>query len=360
ESNARAEREKSENNERMMALNRVVDNLQREKQAADAETAVKVIAPSVTTQANTATAELVVITHSLPSDGVQVLPSQGVPQGLNSSTPLPPRGAMRGARAQNYYGSREYVNQNLSSHRSITFQDPLVHQAHPVEGGHGYVDPYYEEPTDFQETRIGDCNSTVPQFNQSNRGTSHPPQQQYQPPPQGLPQQQRPPPQPSLPPQQPQQQFHPQQPPQFQQQRQPQGQRAERRKIPTNLCPRFGERYNNRDFNTFEWEFRQICVLHEVPEEEKLTRFMLHLEGAIQNHAQTFIENRGANIRYDDLISELRRSFQRKIDVNEAESQLHGRKWNPYEVTIDEFLHDTRLLVQQAYPGEQQRWDTKT
>ncbi|MCP4476345.1 MAG: hypothetical protein GY821_17655 [Gammaproteobacteria bacterium] len=39
---------------------------------------------------------------------------------------------------------------------------------------------------------------------------------------------------------------------------------------------------------------------------------------------------------------------------------MHGRKWNPYEVTIDEFLHDTRLLVQQAYPGEQQRWDTKT
>ncbi|MCP4486394.1 MAG: hypothetical protein GY820_03605, partial [Gammaproteobacteria bacterium] len=72
------------------------------------------------------------------------------------------------------------------------------------------------------------------------------------------------------------------------------------------------------------------------------------------------MENRGADIRYDDLISELRHSFQRKIDVNEAESQLHGRKWNPYEVTIDEFLHDTRLLVQQAYPGEQQRWDTKT
>ncbi|MCP4492123.1 MAG: hypothetical protein GY820_33170, partial [Gammaproteobacteria bacterium] len=92
----------------------------------------------------------------------------------------------------------------------------------------------------------------------------------------------------------------------------------------------------------------------------KLTRFMLHLEGAIQNHAQTFMENRGANLRYEDLVSELRRSFQRKIDVNEAESQLHGRKWNPYEVTIAEFLHDTRLLVQQAYPGEQQRWDTKT
>ncbi|MCP4493077.1 MAG: hypothetical protein GY820_38130, partial [Gammaproteobacteria bacterium] len=158
----------------------------------------------------------------------------------------------------------------------------------------------------------------------------------------------------------PQQQPHFQQPPPFQPPRQPQAQRVEKRKIPTNLCPRFGERYNNRDFNTFEWEFRQICALHEVPEEEKLTRFMLHLEGAIQNHAQTFMENRGANLRYDDLINELRRSFQRKIDVNEAESQLHGRKWNPYEVTIDEFLHDTRLLVQQAYPGEQQRWDAKT
>ncbi len=101
-------------------------------------------------------------------------------------------------------------------------------------------------------------------------------------------------------------------------------------------------------------------MLYEVPDEEKLMRFMLHLEGAIQNHAQCWLDNRGANPRYEDLISKLRHSFQRTIDVNEAESQLHGRKWNPYEGTIDEFLHDTHLLVQQAYPGEQRRWDTKT
>ncbi|MCP4491336.1 MAG: hypothetical protein GY820_29075, partial [Gammaproteobacteria bacterium] len=97
-----------------------------------------------------------------------------------------------------------------------------------------------------------------------------------------------------------------------------------------------------------------------MPDNEKLTRFMLHLEGAIQNHAQCWLDNREQNPRHEDLINELRQSFQRKIDVDEAESQLHGRKWNPYEVTIDEFLHDTRLLVQQAYPGEQRRWDTKT
>ncbi|MCP4459562.1 MAG: hypothetical protein GY816_16295, partial [Cytophagales bacterium] len=90
--------------------------------------------------------------------------------------------------------------------------------------------------------------------------------------------------------------------------------------------------------------------MYEVPDEEKLTRFMLHLEGAIQNHAQCWLDNRGANPRHKDLVSELRRSFQRKIDIDEAENQLHGRKWNPYEVTIDEFLHDTRLLAQQAYP----------
>ncbi|MCP4490368.1 MAG: hypothetical protein GY820_24070, partial [Gammaproteobacteria bacterium] len=174
--------------------------------AADAETAVKAVDSSVTTQANTTTAGPVVTNHSLPSDGVQVLPSQGVPQGLNSSTPLPPKGAMRGARAQNYQGSREYVNQNFSSHRLITFQDPLVQQVHTVEGGHGYADPYYDEPTDFQEVRIGDCNSTAPQFNQSTRGTFHPPQQQYQSQPQFLPlqppPQQFPPPQRHIPPQQ--------------------------------------------------------------------------------------------------------------------------------------------------------------
>ncbi|MCP4489855.1 MAG: hypothetical protein GY820_21435, partial [Gammaproteobacteria bacterium] len=148
--------------------------------------------------------------------------------------------------------------------------------------------------------------------------------------------------------------------PPTQQQPRPQGQRNEYKKIPTNFCPRFGERYNARDFNTFEREFRQICTLYVVPDNEKLTRFMLHLEGAIQNHAQCYIDNNEREVTYTDLVSELRRSFQRRVDVDEAENQLHGHKWNPYEITIDEFLHDTRLLVQQAYPGVQMRWDTKT
>ncbi|MCP4492126.1 MAG: hypothetical protein GY820_33185 [Gammaproteobacteria bacterium] len=195
---AQSELRRVTDNDLITKLNRQVDNFQREKQAAGAETAVKAVDSSATTQANTTTAGPVAPSHSLPSDGVQVLPPQGVPQGLNSSTPLPSRGAMRGARAQNLQGPREYYNQNLSSHWSITFQDPLVQQVHTVEGGHGYVDPYYDEPTDFQEVRIGDCNSTAPQFNQSTRGTFHPPQRQYQPQPHFLPSQ--PPPQPFPPP----------------------------------------------------------------------------------------------------------------------------------------------------------------
>ncbi|MCP4493625.1 MAG: hypothetical protein GY820_40940, partial [Gammaproteobacteria bacterium] len=187
DNNAQAELRKVADNDIITKLNRQVDNYQREKQAAAAETAVKAVDSSATTQANTTTAGSVAPSHSLPSDGVQVLPSQGVPQGMNSSTPLPSRGAMRGARAQNFSGPREFYNQNISSHRSITFQDPLVQQVYTVEGGPGYVDPYYDEPTDFQETRIGDCNSTAPHFNQSTRGTFHPPQQQYQPQPQFLP-----------------------------------------------------------------------------------------------------------------------------------------------------------------------------
>ncbi|MCP4493884.1 MAG: hypothetical protein GY820_42280, partial [Gammaproteobacteria bacterium] len=109
----------------------------------------------------------------------------------------------------------------------------------------------------------------------------------------------------------------------------------EYRKIPTVLCPRFGERYNTKDFNTFEWEFSQLCILCEVPADQKLTRFMLHLEGPIQNHAQCWLDSREGQIpEYRALIEELRRSFQCTIDVEEAESNLHGRKWNPYEMTI--------------------------
>ncbi|MCP4489254.1 MAG: hypothetical protein GY820_18370, partial [Gammaproteobacteria bacterium] len=161
-SNAKIDHIQTETNRKIDALNKNVDylkNKEKASQSADAETAVKIVDSSVTTQANTTTAGPVVTNHSLPTDGVQVLPSQGVPRGLNSSTPLPPKGAMRGARVQNFRGSREHVNQNISSHRSITFQDPLVQQVHTVEGGHGYADPYYDEPTDFQEVRIGDCNS---------------------------------------------------------------------------------------------------------------------------------------------------------------------------------------------------------
>ncbi len=121
----------AENNRKVDALNKNIDymkNKEKARQSADAETVVKVVDLSVATQANTTTAGPVITDHTLPLDGAQVLPLQGVPQGLNSSTPWPPRGAMHGARAQSYHGPREYVNQNFSSHWSITFQDPLVQQ----------------------------------------------------------------------------------------------------------------------------------------------------------------------------------------------------------------------------------------
>ncbi|MCP4485825.1 MAG: hypothetical protein GY820_00635, partial [Gammaproteobacteria bacterium] len=85
DTNAQAELRKIADHDTITKLNRTVDNFQREKQAAAAETAVKAVDSSATTQANTTTAGSVASTHSLPSDGVQVLPSQGVPQGLNSS-----------------------------------------------------------------------------------------------------------------------------------------------------------------------------------------------------------------------------------------------------------------------------------
>ncbi len=52
---------------------------------------------------------------------------------------------MWGARAQSFRGTREYVGRNYTSHRAISFQNPVVQSEHPVEGEHDYVDPYYEE-----------------------------------------------------------------------------------------------------------------------------------------------------------------------------------------------------------------------
>ncbi|MCP4488791.1 MAG: hypothetical protein GY820_15990, partial [Gammaproteobacteria bacterium] len=266
--------------------------------------------------------------NTVPPAGVSISAPTNALRAVSNSTPLSQgggttRGGPRGYQAQvprhsmtfSRGGGRQLPHQ-------ITFQDPVVRSEHYVEEEEEYVDPYHEEDTQrVHQVNTGDFNTTVPQFNRATTGTPRP-TTPYQP--------------------------------------RPQGQRTEYKKIPTNLCPRFGERYNARDFNTFEREFCQICIFYSVPDNEKLMRFMLHLEGAIQNHAQCYIDNNEREVTYADLVSELRRSFQRKVDVDEAENQLHGRKWNPYEVTIDEFLHDTRLLVQQAYPGEQRRWDTKT
>ncbi|MCP4487170.1 MAG: hypothetical protein GY820_07620, partial [Gammaproteobacteria bacterium] len=272
-----------------------------------AETSVKVVDTGA--QASTADGTQGLINASqntLPLTGGSILAPTNASRVVNNSTPLPQRGgiARGGSRGSYTHGPRPrmefYRGGGRQLPHQITFQDPIVQSEHYVEGEDEYVDPYHEEDAQrYHQTNTGDFNSTVPQFNQTTAGTSRP-QTPYQP--------------------------------------RPQNQRTEYRKIPTNLCPRFGERYNARDFNTFEREFCQICTLYAVPNNEKLTRFMLHLEGAIQNHAQCYIDNNEREVTYADLVIELRRSFQRKVDVDEAENQLHGRKWNPYEITIDEFL----------------------
>ncbi|MCP4489588.1 MAG: hypothetical protein GY820_20070, partial [Gammaproteobacteria bacterium] len=132
-------------------------------------------------------------------------------------------------------------------------------------------------------------------------------------------------------------------------------------KIPNVLCTKFGENVETtRDFNTFEREFSTMCRLQAVPDHQKLDRFVLHLEGAILKHATCWLDEReDQDTQYVQLVEELRKSFQKIVKTEEAEKKLLGRKWNVYEMTIDEFIHQTRLLVQQAYPDEQRKWESR-
>ncbi len=63
---------------------------------------------------------------------------------------------------------------------------------------------------------------------------------------------------------------------------------------------------------------------------------------------------RGRSRTYEQFIKELRKSFQKVVKSEETEKKLLGCKWNIFEtiITIDEFIHETRLLVQQAYLDE--------
>ncbi|MCP4487953.1 MAG: hypothetical protein GY820_11630, partial [Gammaproteobacteria bacterium] len=74
----RYEREDVESKRKFEALVSIVHWLNKASQTADAETAVKVVDSSVTTQVNTTTAVPVITDQALPLDGTQVLPSQGV------------------------------------------------------------------------------------------------------------------------------------------------------------------------------------------------------------------------------------------------------------------------------------------
>ncbi|MCP4473443.1 MAG: hypothetical protein GY821_02510, partial [Gammaproteobacteria bacterium] len=128
---------------------------------------------------------------------------------------------------------------------------------------------------------------------------------------------------------------------------------------PNQLCRRFGLR-NDCSFDTFEFDFKLACKMHQIPARDKVDWLLMHLEGAIKEHAMSWIESRGEENQptYAELIGELRPSFQQKMSKEIAERQLVGRKWNLF-TSVDTFLHETRKLVQCALPGLTQQWSDR-
>ncbi|MCP4488746.1 MAG: hypothetical protein GY820_15750 [Gammaproteobacteria bacterium] len=94
--------------------------------------------------------------------------------------------------------------------------------------------------------------------------------------------------------------------------------------------------------------------MHRIPEADKVDWFLMHLEGAIKEHACTWMADRNQPT-YTELIDELRPSFQHVMSEESAERKLVGRKWNMF-TSIDTFVHETRELVQRALPGLTQQW----
>ncbi|MCP4476040.1 MAG: hypothetical protein GY821_16070, partial [Gammaproteobacteria bacterium] len=130
-------------------------------------------------------------------------------------------------------------------------------------------------------------------------------------------------------------------------------------KIPRFLCDKFGDK-PTQDFETFEREFRDVCDLYSVPEEQKVQRLKSHLEGSVLVHANSWIDAQGdQEYTYRGLVKELRFQFQKSVREDEAELKLIGRKWNIFDQNIEEFVREIRTLVQQAYPKEQKRWDNR-
>ncbi|MCP4489572.1 MAG: hypothetical protein GY820_19990, partial [Gammaproteobacteria bacterium] len=84
-------------------------------------------------------------------------------------------------------------------------------------------------------------------------------------------------------------------------------------KIPRFLCDKFGDK-PTQDFETFEREFRDVCDLYSVPEEQKVQRLKSHLEGSVLVHANSWIDAQGdQEYTYRGLVKELRFQFQKSV-----------------------------------------------
>ncbi|MCP4493948.1 MAG: hypothetical protein GY820_42605, partial [Gammaproteobacteria bacterium] len=97
--------------------------------------------------------------------------------------------------------------------------------------------------------------------------------------------------------------------------------------------------------------------MHQIPARDRVDWLLMHLEGGIKEHARSWLKDRGEDNQpsYEELIGELRPSFQQAMSKEIAERRLVGRKWDLF-TSIDTFLHETRELVQCALPGLTQQW----
>ncbi len=85
-----------------------------------------------------------------------------------------------------------------------------------------------------------------------------------------------------------------------------------------------------------------MCELYGVPESQKTQRLVLHLEGTVLEYAHCWLDAyEGVDPTCDQLVAQLQKSFQKVMKPEEAQLKLHGRTWNIFEITIDEFTHDT-------------------
>ncbi len=100
--------------------------------------------------------------------------------------------------------------------------------------------------------------------------------------------------------------------------------------------------------------------MHKIPAAERVDWLLMHLEGSIKEHARSWMKDQGMNNQptYDELVGELRPSFQQEMSKEIAKCKLVGHKWNIF-MPIDTFLHETRELVQSALPGLTRQWSDR-